>query len=127
MSMGKHKKILISFPSTVLKRQKMERIDKRYIESIQQQLDDECSIIELDITQPCQNLSQDIEDLHLKSIESGQNGYIDESIGGYYVMNAMVHIKRGKCCGNKCRHCPYEHENVESGLYSDSDSDLNES
>ncbi|MGH9949720.1 MAG: DUF5522 domain-containing protein [Pyrinomonadaceae bacterium] len=20
--------------------------------------------------------------------------------------------KRGFCCGNKCRHCPYEYENV---------------
>ena len=24
------------------------------------------------------------------------------------VFTALFHLKRGKCCGNKCRHCPYE-------------------
>ena len=32
----------------------------------------------------------------------------------YYLENGKIvftpqhHIKRGKCCGSKCRHCPYE-------------------
>jgi hypothetical protein len=32
----------------------------------------------------------------------------------YYLENGKVvftpfyHIQRGHCCGNKCRHCPYE-------------------
>jgi hypothetical protein len=26
---------------------------------------------------------------------------------GKYVFTEAFHIKRGHCCGNKCRHCPY--------------------
>lgn len=28
--------------------------------------------------------------------------------GGYKVFTAEYHLKRGFCCGNKCRHCPYD-------------------
>ncbi|MCB0429297.1 MAG: hypothetical protein KDD54_04215 [Flavobacteriales bacterium] len=31
---------------------------------------------------------------------------------GRYVFTAWFHLRRGKCCGNKCRHCPYNHINV---------------
>jgi hypothetical protein len=27
---------------------------------------------------------------------------------GLVVFTPMYHITRGTCCGNKCRHCPYE-------------------
>lgn len=27
---------------------------------------------------------------------------------GYRVMTASYHQRRGSCCGNSCRHCPYE-------------------
>ncbi|MBO6515958.1 MAG: hypothetical protein JJ975_05340 [Bacteroidia bacterium] len=36
--------------------------------------------------------------------------YIDEN--GLYVMTKSFHLKRGYCCGNACKHCPYEHVNV---------------
>lgn len=26
---------------------------------------------------------------------------------GYSVFTAAFHLKRGYCCGNGCRHCPY--------------------
>ena len=26
---------------------------------------------------------------------------------GNYVFKAWFHLKRGNCCGNNCRHCPY--------------------
>ena len=32
---------------------------------------------------------------------------------GLMVMTEAYHLKRGYCCGSKCRHCPYDHENVE--------------
>jgi len=32
---------------------------------------------------------------------------------GLIVMTEAYHLKRGFCCGSKCRHCPYEHKNVE--------------
>ncbi len=28
--------------------------------------------------------------------------------GPYMVFTAAFHLKRGYCCGSKCRHCPYE-------------------
>lgn len=31
---------------------------------------------------------------------------------GLMVFTATYHLKRGICCGNACKHCPYEHQNV---------------
>lgn len=31
---------------------------------------------------------------------------------GFMVFTEQYHKKRGTCCGNACRHCPYDHENV---------------
>jgi len=27
---------------------------------------------------------------------------------GFKVMTEQYHLKRGYCCKNKCRHCPYD-------------------
>jgi len=35
--------------------------------------------------------------------------YIED---GVWVFTEWYHLKRGKCCGNACRHCPYNHVNV---------------
>ena len=32
---------------------------------------------------------------------------------GLFVFTAAYHLKRGYCCGNACRHCPYDHLNVD--------------
>jgi len=29
---------------------------------------------------------------------------------GRVVFTALFHLDRGVCCGNKCRHCPYDPE-----------------
>ena len=34
------------------------------------------------------------------------------SAEGYLVFTEQYHLKRGHCCGNACRHCPYGHEAV---------------
>ncbi|MBI3218330.1 MAG: hypothetical protein HYZ44_02350 [Bacteroidetes bacterium] len=31
---------------------------------------------------------------------------------GLLVFTEAFHRKRGYCCGNNCRHCPYGHEKV---------------
>ncbi|HMJ46159.1 MAG TPA: DUF5522 domain-containing protein [Ferruginibacter sp.] len=31
---------------------------------------------------------------------------------GYIVLTENFHLKKGSCCGNGCRHCPYDYENV---------------
>ncbi|MGH7661457.1 MAG: DUF5522 domain-containing protein [Vulcanimicrobiaceae bacterium] len=28
---------------------------------------------------------------------------------GLMVLTERYHLKRGYCCGNGCRHCPYDH------------------
>ena len=32
--------------------------------------------------------------------------------GGYMVFTEKYHLDRGFCCGNACRHCPYNYANV---------------
>lgn len=36
--------------------------------------------------------------------------YYDET--GLMVFTKEYHLQRGFCCGNGCRHCPYNYENV---------------
>ena len=36
----------------------------------------------------------------------GEDYYLSEN--GLLVFTEMYHVKRGYCCGNKCRHCPYK-------------------
>ncbi len=31
---------------------------------------------------------------------------------GFMVFTTHYHLKRGYCCGNQCRHCPYQYKNV---------------
>jgi hypothetical protein len=34
--------------------------------------------------------------------------YIDEN--GLFVFTKEYHLKRGFCCGNNCKHCPWKNE-----------------
>jgi hypothetical protein len=38
--------------------------------------------------------------------------YSNADIAGYEVFTVAQLLLNGKCCGNACRHCPYNHENV---------------
>ena len=42
-------------------------------------------------------------------LEKGDFYYPEE---GYIVFTEQYHLKRGHCCGNRCRHCPYGHKAV---------------
>ena len=53
----------------------------------------------------------DIEDLHRHAIMNKQSTYIDPATQ-FTVFTELAHLKRGKCCGNMCRHCPYGWSNV---------------
>lgn len=33
---------------------------------------------------------------------------------GFMVFTETYHLARGRCCGNACRHCPFNHKNVKS-------------
>ncbi|MEO1652135.1 MAG: cysteine-rich CWC family protein [Bacteroidota bacterium] len=39
----------------------------------------------------------------------GLDYYMEE---GKWVFTEWFHLKRGHCCGNRCRHCPFDHINV---------------
>jgi len=46
-----------------------------------------------------------------KSVKSSNNLQQDIDFymeGERVIFSALFHIKRGSCCGNGCRHCPYD-------------------
>lgn len=42
---------------------------------------------------------------------AGQAGYIDPTTGLFVMTEAGLRA-RGTCCGNACRHCPYDWKSV---------------
>jgi hypothetical protein len=40
-----------------------------------------------------------------KDLEQGVHYYLEN---GLLIFTEAYHIQRGFCCGNKCRHCPFE-------------------
>ena len=61
------------------------------------------------------NPVEDIEELHREAMRHGSSTYIDPETG-FQVFTELTHLKRGFCCGNECRHCPYGFENVRNGV-----------
>ena len=45
----------------------------------------------------------------LKKLVEGIHYYLED---GLMVLTERYHLARGNCCGNGCRHCPYDHVNV---------------
>lgn len=45
-----------------------------------------------------------------KNKEEQEDYYIDAK--GHWVFTAHYHEKRGYCCGEACKHCPYDYESV---------------
>ncbi|KAG7230606.1 hypothetical protein INR49_025323 [Caranx melampygus] len=52
-----------------------------------------------------------IHRIHREACEAKKQMYVDPS-SGYKVFTEYAHLKRGKCCGSACRHCPYGQVNV---------------
>lgn len=46
-----------------------------------------------------------------KQLTEGVDFYYNEE--GLLVLTEKYHLERGACCGNGCRHCPYDYEKVE--------------
>lgn len=40
----------------------------------------------------------------------GEDYYFNED--GYIVLTEKYHLEKGYCCGNGCKHCPYEYDAV---------------
>jgi hypothetical protein len=43
---------------------------------------------------------------HQAALDADQAGYLDPETG-LFVLTAAVHARRGTCCEQGCRHCPY--------------------
>jgi len=43
-------------------------------------------------------------------LREGGDYYINKD--GLFVFTKEYHLKRGYCCGNGCRHCPFHYVNV---------------
>ena len=56
-------------------------------------------------------MDQQIEELHRIACNNKKTFYEDPTTG-FSVFTEYAHLKRGKCCGSACRHCPYHHQNV---------------
>lgn len=54
----------------------------------------------------------------LDDIGSDKEYYFEN---GLMVMTEQYHLRRGTCCGNKCRHCPYDHIAVPKSKTIDTD------
>ncbi|GLI63002.1 hypothetical protein VaNZ11_005861, partial [Volvox africanus] len=57
------------------------------------------------------HLPADIEDLHAAACESGKPSY-DDPETGFMVFTQLGLAKKGHCCANRCRHCPWGHMRV---------------
>jgi len=58
-----------------------------------------------------QQRRHEIIKIHEEAVSQGKETYTDP-ISGYLCFTALYHLNRGNCCGNECRHCPYNHVNV---------------
>jgi hypothetical protein len=52
-----------------------------------------------------------------QQLVEGVDFYYNEQ--GYIVLTEKYHLQKGFCCGNGCRHCPYDFENVPEPKRSD--------
>lgn len=43
-------------------------------------------------------------------LKEGVDFYFNEQ--GFVVLTEKYHLDKGFCCGNGCKHCPYEYEAV---------------
>ncbi len=46
----------------------------------------------------------------MQNLTEGEDYYYNEQ--GYIVLTKKFHLKKGYCCGNGCKHCPYDYESV---------------
>ncbi|MEP7163191.1 MAG: DUF5522 domain-containing protein [Ferruginibacter sp.] len=44
------------------------------------------------------------------NLVEGEDYYFNED--GYIVLTEKYHLQKGSCCGNGCKHCPYNFEAV---------------
>jgi hypothetical protein len=46
----------------------------------------------------------------MQKLKEGEDFYYNED--GFVVLTEKYHLKKGVCCGNGCKHCPFSYINV---------------
>ena len=46
----------------------------------------------------------------MKALIEGEDFYLNDD--GYVVLTKKYHTERGYCCGNGCKHCPFNYDCV---------------
>ncbi|MEJ7768649.1 MAG: DUF5522 domain-containing protein [Chitinophagaceae bacterium] len=49
-----------------------------------------------------------------KKLVEGADFYYNEE--GLIVLTELYHLKKGYCCGNGCKHCPFDYKHVDEPL-----------
>ncbi len=60
-------------------------------------------------------LSEEQAAAHARALAEGAAAYVDPA-EGLFVLTADALRRRGACCGNACRHCPWDWRGVPSAL-----------
>ncbi len=55
--------------------------------------------------------SAPFESAHAAAVTARQSAYLDPTTG-FRVTSWIGHLQRGYCCGEACRHCPFEWASV---------------
>ncbi|MBK8499543.1 MAG: hypothetical protein IPL52_12205 [Flavobacteriales bacterium] len=55
------------------------------------------------------SVEQDEQRFERSGLQEGDYYFSPE---GYLVFTEQYHLRRGYCCGNRCKHCPFGHEAV---------------
>jgi len=50
----------------------------------------------------------------MNTLKEGEDYYFNEE--GLMVLTKKFHLQKGFCCGNGCKHCPYDFKNVTEPL-----------
>jgi len=58
-----------------------------------------------------EKISEKTKEAHNLAMSKNLSTYIDPNTG-YMVFTETGLLAKGKCCGSKCRHCPFDHVNV---------------
>jgi len=50
-----------------------------------------------------------VEEWPIEELIEGKHFYYEDDL---MVLTEDYHLSRGTCCGNRCKHCPFNHQNV---------------
>lgn len=58
---------------------------------------------------PLNSNTDEVEAWPIPVLKEDHHYYMEN---GFMVFTERYHRARGRCCGNACRHCPFDHVNV---------------